>query len=124
MSKEIWQIKNGYGKVIFETNNKNRAADIANYYNSKTKLPTQHIKLTHFNFNLWALEGIDINKQNKKGGIFTKTTYEHPFACKDYNKKHTEYLKKKGKLCQELCYQYHYWAYSKRDGHKMCGFDF
>ena len=125
MSKEIWQIKNGNNKIVYETTNKNKVADLSRYYNSKTKLPTQKFTLSEFTYTLFKKELIDINKQNVTSSLFAlKEKCEHPFAIKHYDKKHKDYVNKKYELCKKLVYKYHYWGFAKRDGHKLCSFDF
>ena len=33
------------------------------------------------------------------------------------------YLRKKKELILKLCKKHHVWPYYKKDGHKLCGFD-
>ena len=124
----IWIVKDHYkGKVYLRTDNQSLAVKYANYYNEHKKVPFTQFKIS-FGPNIFnSLYDVDINKQFGERAFIKlyPDKFNSPFVKdnKRYSLGHMKYLKDKYELIKRLCYKYHLWPYSARDGHKLCGFD-
>lgn len=123
----MWYVKDEFSKKIyFKSDDVRKTQDFATYYNGHRKFSSQrmfHFVLNDGAFCLFIENKLDVNACFKVGNVFDGYKYAHPFAIKDYHKRHLRYVEDKIKLFRKLCKKHHLWSYNG-SGRKADGFDF
>lgn len=125
----MWYVKDEFtNKIYFKSSDLRLCQTYVSRYNKTHKFMGQRM----FKFNLYSFCGLclfwesylDICHYTYNGVIrFNQPEYSHPFAVKNFNKKHKQYLNKKFDLIRRICKKYHLWSYNEK-GRKCDGFDF
>lgn len=123
----MWYVKDEFSnKIYFKSNDVRKTQNFASYYNNSHKFASQrmfHFVIADGASPIFFENKVDINPCFKVGNIFTGYKFSHPFAVKDYHKRHLRYLETKVSLVRKLCKKHHVWSYNG-SGRKADSFDF